>query len=111
MRLLAAIFIGRPAIRQDGDYYNLKLGRELKSDLGPAASTSVQSPPPLLHRPTEQFRMVGTHRSATTCSGPLPRREFLRCGMAGLGSLALPDLLRQRALAEPSRRVGGDCTD
>jgi hypothetical protein len=34
---------------------------------------------------------------ATFCSGPLPRREFLRLGLAGLGSLGLADLFRLRA--------------
>lgn len=48
--------------------------------------------------------MAGTHVAATTCSGPLHRREFLRFGMAGLGGLALPELLRQRALAAPNPR-------
>jgi hypothetical protein len=39
--------------------------------------------------------------SATaTKSSPLPRREFLRFGLAGLGSLALADLYRARALAD-----------
>lgn len=40
----------------------------------------------------------------TVCSGPLRRREFLRLGMAGLGALAWPDLLRLRGEASPGRR-------
>jgi Protein of unknown function (DUF1501) len=45
--------------------------------------------------------MVGKTTPATRCPGPLDRREFLRFGMAGFGGLALPELLRQRALAAP----------
>src|SRR5881628_3366796 len=38
-------------------------------------------------------------RPPTQCSGPLRRREFLRLGLAGLGSLSLTDLFRLRAQA------------
>ncbi len=38
-------------------------------------------------------------RSAAHCPGPLPRREFLRAGMAGFSSLSLPGLLRLKAQA------------
>jgi hypothetical protein len=38
-------------------------------------------------------------RRALPCPGPLPRREFLRLGLAGLGSLSLAELFRQRSLA------------
>src|SRR5437879_2943389 len=38
----------------------------------------------------------------TFCRGPLHRREFLRLGLAGLGSLTWSDLLRQRAAARPN---------
>src|SRR4051794_28871707 len=37
--------------------------------------------------------------SRTTCPGLLRRREFLRLGLAGFGSLTWPDLLRLRAAA------------
>src|SRR5579863_1642405 len=42
---------------------------------------------------------------ASYCAGPLRRREFLRAGLAGLGSLSLPGLFRLRADAAetPSR--------
>jgi uncharacterized protein (DUF1501 family) len=33
------------------------------------------------------------------CPGPMERRQFLRLGLAGLGGLTLPDLLRARAEA------------
>jgi uncharacterized protein (DUF1501 family) len=33
------------------------------------------------------------------CPGPLPRREFLRAGLAGAAALSLPDLFRLRAAA------------
>jgi len=36
------------------------------------------------------------------CPGPIARREFLRIGTFALGGMALPDLLRARALAGPS---------
>src|SRR5437588_5191621 len=38
------------------------------------------------------------------CSGPPHRREFLRLGMAGLGSLTLSDLFRRRAQAAAKRQ-------
>src|SRR6266852_2987336 len=38
-----------------------------------------------------------------SCSGPLRRREVLRLGLAGLGSLTVPGLLRRRAEAGPTR--------
>jgi len=39
------------------------------------------------------------NRSPASCSGPLRRREFLRIGLGGLGSLTLADLFRLRARA------------
>lgn len=36
-------------------------------------------------------------RPRFNCSGPIQRREFLRLGLAGLGSLAWPDVLSLRA--------------
>src|SRR5581483_8528852 len=47
--------------------------------------------------------MEGKSESGNTCSGPLHRRGFLRLGLAGLGGLTLPDLLRRRAMAERPR--------
>lgn len=41
----------------------------------------------------------------THCGGPMRRREFLRLGLAGLGSLSLADLFRLRAQAP---RPGSD---
>src|SRR5262245_6316801 len=38
------------------------------------------------------------------CSGTLSRRAFVRVGLAGLGSLGLPELLRLEALAATPRR-------
>lgn len=35
----------------------------------------------------------------STCQGPVPRREFLRAGLAGFGGLTLPGLFRLRARA------------
>src|SRR5438874_7656676 len=40
---------------------------------------------------------------ATSCRGPLHRREFLRLGLAGLGGLTWPALLRARAGTGPGR--------
>jgi hypothetical protein len=37
------------------------------------------------------------------CPGSLRRREFLRLGLAGLGSLTWPELLRRRAEAGAGR--------
>jgi uncharacterized protein (DUF1501 family) len=37
------------------------------------------------------------------CPGPLSRREFLRLGLVGLGSLTWPELLRRRAEAGTNR--------
>lgn len=37
--------------------------------------------------------------SVSSCTGPLQRREFLRLGLTGLGSLSLADLFRLRARA------------
>ena len=39
------------------------------------------------------------------CSGPLPRREFLRAGLAGFASLSLPGLLQLRAQAGGTSRT------
>ena len=41
----------------------------------------------------------------TRCVGTLPRRGLLQLGLSGLGSLALPDLLRLQSLAA-NRRTG-----
>ena len=38
-------------------------------------------------------------RGPAHCPGPLPRREFLRTGLAGFSSLSLPGLLRLKAQA------------
>jgi hypothetical protein len=48
--------------------------------------------------------MQGTDTPRTPCPGPLRRREFLRLGLAGLGTLPWPELLRRRAEAAPHRR-------
>ncbi len=40
-----------------------------------------------------------TSRPPGHCPGPLPRREFLRVGLAGFASLSLPGLLQLRARA------------
>jgi hypothetical protein len=40
--------------------------------------------------------------TGTPCPGPPHRREFLRLGLAGLGCLAWPELLRRRAAAGPT---------
>src|SRR4051812_6144802 len=50
-----------------------------------------------------ELPMDGMRTPSPLCSGPLPRREFLRLGLAGLGSLTWPELLRQRAEAGPKR--------
>jgi uncharacterized protein (DUF1501 family) len=47
--------------------------------------------------------MEGMTTPANPCPGPLGRREFLRFGLAGLGCLTLPELLRRRAEAGPGR--------
>src|SRR5690242_14542725 len=47
--------------------------------------------------------MQDEHLPAPPCRGPLRRREFLRLGMAGLGSLTWPELLRRRAQAGTGR--------
>jgi uncharacterized protein DUF1501 len=39
---------------------------------------------------------------AVSCAGPMQRREFLCLGLAGLGSLSLPELFRLRARAGSS---------
>jgi uncharacterized protein (DUF1501 family) len=44
--------------------------------------------------------MEGKSKPNRACPGPLHRRGFLRLGLAGL---ALPDLLRRRAVAGPNR--------
>ena len=46
--------------------------------------------------------MADTDRPRNPCPGPVGRRDFLRLGLAGLGGLTLPDLLRLRAEA-PAR--------
>src|SRR5262245_62069704 len=38
----------------------------------------------------------------TSCRGPLPRRNFLRLGLAGFAGLGLPELFRLRASAAPN---------
>lgn len=38
-----------------------------------------------------------------TCPGPVPRREFLRVGLAGFASLSLPGLLQLRARADTGK--------
>ena len=43
------------------------------------------------------------HPSIFRCPGPIRRREFLRAGLAALGSLSLPDLFRLRAAAAENR--------
>jgi len=50
--------------------------------------------------------MEGMRMASTTCPGPLRRREFLRLGLVGLGSLAWPELLRRRAEAGSNRTRG-----
>src|SRR6266446_6410185 len=47
--------------------------------------------------------MEGRSSLRTPCPGPSSRREFLRLGLAGLGGLTWPELLRCRAEAAPSR--------
>ena len=46
-----------------------------------------------------------TEEGTTRCAGPFGRREFLRVGLAGFGSLSLPGLfhLRARAASAPAR--------
>src|SRR5262249_21131225 len=46
--------------------------------------------------------MADMDRPRNPCPGPVGRRDFLRLGLAGLGGLTLPDLLRLRAEA-PAR--------
>ncbi len=46
--------------------------------------------------------MQGRSTPATFCPGPLHRREFLRLGLAGMGSLTWSEVLRQRADASPN---------
>lgn len=45
------------------------------------------------------FPMPNADVSTIACRGPMRRRELLRFGMAGLGSLSLPHLCRSRATA------------
>jgi hypothetical protein len=47
--------------------------------------------------------MDSVSMSKNACSGPVGRREFLRLGLAGLGSLTWTDLLRRRAEGRPAR--------
>ncbi len=47
--------------------------------------------------------MNGMDMPDTPCPGPLRRREFLRLGLAGLGCLTWPELLRRRAAAATNR--------
>jgi hypothetical protein len=42
---------------------------------------------------------------STRCSGTLSRRAFVRVGLAGLGALGLPDLLRLQGLAAEGART------
>lgn len=46
---------------------------------------------------------MGSQRQPDFCSGPCPRREFLRAGLLALGGLTLPDLLSARAAAGSSQ--------
>src|SRR5947207_11638312 len=46
---------------------------------------------------------IAMKTSDTACRGPLQRRQFLRFGLAGLGGLTLPQLLRGRAEAQEGR--------
>ena len=51
---------------------------------------------------------IQPRRGSANCPGPLPRREFLRTGLAGFSSLSLPGLLRLKAqagLAEKRRNT------
>src|SRR5215211_7430785 len=43
----------------------------------------------------------------TACPGPIPRREFLRVGLAGFASLSLPALFQLRARAAEAGNVAG----
>jgi uncharacterized protein (DUF1501 family) len=45
--------------------------------------------------------LVQPKRESSWCSGPIRRRDFLRLGLAGFGSLTLSDLFRLRASARP----------
>ncbi len=47
--------------------------------------------------------MTGIPTPTPACPGPLPRREFLRLGLTGLGTLTWPALLRRRAEAGAER--------
>src|SRR5262245_33089169 len=47
---------------------------------------------------------VTKRQTSVRCAGPLRRREFLRLGLAGLGSLTLSDLFRLRAQNSRSGR-------
>jgi hypothetical protein len=48
--------------------------------------------------------MEGQRTPRPSFTGPLRRREFLRLGLAGLGGLTWPELLRRRAAAAPGPR-------
>jgi Protein of unknown function (DUF1501) len=52
----------------------------------------------------EKPRMEEKRPTAPACTGPLARRQFLRLGLAGLGSLTWPQLLRRRAEAKPGSK-------
>jgi hypothetical protein len=47
--------------------------------------------------------MTGVPTPTIACSGPFSRRELLRLGLAGLGGLTWPELLRRRAEAKTQR--------
>src|SRR5882724_9956756 len=92
-QLLVAILIGRQAIRQAGDDLSRQTRPWTLRRSWPRIiylNTITSNSPSLA---AGAIRMVGAHRSASPCPGPLHRREFLRVGLAGLGGLALPELL------------------
>src|SRR5205823_3794467 len=46
-------------------------------------------------------RLLMEDSQKPACSGPMQRRDLLRFGLAGLGSLTLTELFRHRAEARP----------
>src|SRR6516164_9325718 len=52
-------------------------------------------------RKNDEIRMTREMRHRQSCPGPIHRRELLRAGVAGLGSLSLPGLFKLRAEAAP----------